>query len=152
MGDLRTTAPIFQWADNLLMFCRSSREAIDLLSQLERCLGEHSLRGIPAGPLTLGRKSISRIRDGFDFIGVNYTIQRERIVLRLTDEATSRFMDRLEDRIEDDRAVKDGGYNSAMDYVFHQWPSQAVTEDVAEMQSRALSLITDAAERDGHET
>ena len=152
MNDLGTNAPIVQWADNLLIFGRSSREAADLLRHLEGCLAGHHLRGIPAGPLTLGQATISRIRDGFDFVGVNYKLHDGRIATKVTDESQGRFFDRLGERIAIDRVANDGMYNSAMEYVFYQWSPQAVTNDVANMQSRALSLINEAAERDGHET
>ena len=152
VGSLRTTEPIIQWADNLLIFGRTSREAVDLLSQLERCLGEHSLRGIPAGPLTLGQRSISRIRDGFSFIGVDYRIEGERVTTSLSSESRGRFLDRLDERIDLDEAIDDGKYTSAMNYVFHQWGPQAVTDDAPQMKSRALARINEAAERDGYET
>lgn len=144
VGDLTPGSSIYQWADNLLVLVRSRREAVDILSQLER-----SLRGSPAGPLLIGSHSIGKVRDGFEFNGLRFAARRRDINVSLSQAARIRFFQAVRGRIEQDRLVGDGRYASAMDYVYHQWAPQACNCDVYELQGHALTLIDQAASADG---
>ncbi len=102
--ELPEGTPVVAYIDDIVVFTGTKGEARAVARTLLSAFERH-----PAGPIRLKTCEVVRVRDGFDFVGYNYSVGRGQVRVVPAPRNLEKFEDRLDDLCADiDEKLEDG--------------------------------------------